>query len=63
MYIDKDEVTKILDVMNKFPDARAFELHSDSSSGIGSVITMCVHTSINGLDGQFTVEISGVENW
>jgi hypothetical protein len=63
MYIDKQDVEKILEVMNKFPDARSFALAQDSSSGIGSVTTLTVHTQINELDGEFTVEISGVENW
>ena len=63
MYINKEEVEKILAVMEKFPETSSFVLESDSSSGIGSTITLTVQTQVNGLDGEFTVEISGVENW
>jgi len=63
MYLCKEEVQKILDIMNKFPDATAFELLQDSSSGIGSVTELIVRTTVNGLAGEFKTEISGVENW
>ena len=63
MYLCKEEVQKILDIMNQFPDATAFELLQDSSSGIGSVTELVVHTTVNGLAGEFKTEISGVENW
>jgi hypothetical protein len=35
----------------------------DNSSGIGSIMTLTVETTVEGLAGKFTVEISGVENW
>jgi hypothetical protein len=63
MYLCKEEVVKILNTMDKFPDAKSFELVQDSHSGIGSVTALIVHTKINGLDGEFRTEISGVENW
>jgi len=63
MYLCRDEVVKILETMDKFPEATSFELLQDSGSGIGSVISLIVHTTINGLDGEFKTEISGVENW
>jgi hypothetical protein len=49
--------------MDKFPEATSFELLQDNSSGIGSVTTLTVHTTVNGLSGEFKTEISGVENW
>jgi hypothetical protein len=63
MYLCKEEVQKILDTMDKFPEATAFELTQDGHSGIGSITRLIVHTTINGLDGEFRTEISGVENW
>jgi len=63
MNIHKRDVEKILEVMNKFPDAESFALAQESSSGIGSVTTLTVRTQVNGFDGDFTIEISGVENW
>jgi hypothetical protein len=63
MFICKDDVVKILDTMNKFPEASSFYLAKDLSSGIGTVITLTIATTINQVAGSFTVEISGVENW
>ena len=63
MYLCREEVVKILETMDKFPEASSFELHQDGHSGIGSVTTLVVHTTINGLAGEFKTEISGVENW
>ena len=62
MYLCRDEVVKILETIDKFPDATSFELLQDGHSGIGSVTSLIVHTKINGLDGEFKTEISGVEN-
>ena len=63
MYLCREEVVKILETMDKFPEATSFELLQDSHGGIGSVTSLIVHTNINGLDGEFKTEISGVENW
>lgn len=63
MYILKEEIEKILEIMNKFPDAKNFVLEQDSSSGIGSVTSLTVFTEVNGYDGEFKIEISGVEDW
>jgi hypothetical protein len=63
MYLCREEVVKILDTMDKFPEARSFELLQDNSSGIGSVTSLVVRTTVNGLDGKFKTEISGIENW
>lgn len=63
MYITKKDVEKILEVMNKFPNDTTYLLESDSSSGIGSTMTLTLQTTIEGLAGEFTVEISGVEDW
>ena len=48
--------------MDQFPEATSFELTQDNMS-IGSVTSLIVYTKINGLDGEFKTEISGVENW
>jgi hypothetical protein len=49
--------------MDLFPEDTSFELLQDAGNGIGSVTSLIVHTTINGLDGEFKTEISGVENW
>lgn len=63
MYLCKEEVQKILNTMDLFPEATSFELLQDASNGIGSTTSLIVHTTIAGLDGEFKTEISGVENW
>jgi hypothetical protein len=63
MYITKEDIEKILEVMNKFPTETTYCLKSDSSSGIGSTMTLTLQTTVEGLSGEFTVEISGVEDW
>jgi hypothetical protein len=63
MYLCREEVVKILDTMDLFPEATSFELLQDGQSGIGSTTSLIVHTKIHGLDGEFKTEISGVENW
>jgi hypothetical protein len=63
MFLSREEVVKILDTIDKFPEAISFELLQDKHSGIGSVTSLIVNTKVNGLDGEFKVEISGIENW
>lgn len=63
MYLHRDDIEKINEVMSKFPEADTFELLQDNSSGIGSHTTMIVHTTINDVEGKFEVVISSVENW
>jgi len=63
MNITKKEVERILEVISQFPEVRQFELDQDNSSGIGSLTTLIVHTTINGIKGKFTIEISNLEDW
>ncbi len=63
MYITKQEVEKILTVMNEFDDARSYELKSDNSSGIGSILTLTMDMDINDRPAKVRVDISGVETW
>lgn len=63
MYITKKDVEKILEIMNKFPADNAYQLESENTSGIGSVMTLKIQTTLEGIAGEFAVEISGVEDW
>jgi hypothetical protein len=63
MYLHKEDLKRMLEILEQFPDAEVVEVKQDSSSGIGSVTTMRVATQINGVEGRFEVEISGVEHW
>lgn len=63
MYINKEEVQKILSVMEEFPDARSYKLEADNTSGIGSILTLTMDMDINNRRAIVKVEIAGVENW
>ena len=63
MYITKQEIEKILAVMNEFPDAKNFKLEADNSSGIGSILTLEMEMELKGRNAHVKVDISGVENW
>ena len=63
MYLHPDDVKLIGEIMAEFPDAESFRLDSDSSSGIGTTLTLTVLTKINDRRAEVAFEISGVENW
>lgn len=63
MYIKIDEVKKILNVMEEFPNARSYRLEADNSSGIGSILTLTMDMDINNRPAKVKVDIAGVETW
>jgi hypothetical protein len=63
MYLHKEELKKMLQVLEQFPEVETVEVKQDNSSGIGSHITMMFRTTINNVSGEFAVTVSSVENW
>jgi hypothetical protein len=63
MYLHRDDLTKMLEILGKFPTVEVVDVTSDTSSGIGTYTIMKFNTEINGQTGSFEVEISGVESW
>ena len=63
MYLHRDDVMKIMEIFNKFPDVEVARIEQDSSSGIGSHTTMTIETEINGIPGEFEIVVSSVESW
>ncbi len=63
MILHSKDIEKIQEVLEKFPGVEIFEIDSDNSSGIGAIITMTFDYEVNGMRGNFRVEISGVDNW
>lgn len=63
MYVTKQDIQKILAVMEEFPDCRSYKLEADSSSGIGSVLTLEMDMELKGRPALVQIEISGVEDW
>jgi hypothetical protein len=63
MYLHKDDLKRMLEVLEKFPNVEVVEVNVDNSSGIGSHTTMSLSTEVNGVEGTLEVVISSVENW
>ena len=63
MYIHRDDLKKMVEIMDKFPNIETFLVEQDNSSGIGSVTSMTIRTTIEGEEGEFKIEVSGVEGW
>jgi hypothetical protein len=63
MILHRKDINKVKEILDKFPDVEVFEIEQDSSSGIGSVVSITFSQEVNGLRGSFEIEISGMENW
>jgi hypothetical protein len=63
VFLNKNDITKIQEVLSKFPEVEYFEINQETGSGIGSVTTMTFTYEVNGYVGQFEIELSGVEDW
>lgn len=63
MYLHRDDIEKILEVLKKFPDVETIEVKQDNSSGIGCDTSIIIPTNINEVSGSFEISISSVENW
>lgn len=62
-YILREQVEKVLAIMDNFPSHDAFLLDIDASSGIGTTITLTMDIIHQGVAGKFVVEVSGPETW
>jgi hypothetical protein len=63
MILTKNDVEKIKQILDKFPDVETFELDQENGNGIGSIIYITFAHEINGIKASVNVEVSGVENW
>jgi hypothetical protein len=61
--LNRNDISKIQKLLEKFPDTDFFSLTQESGSGIGSVLTMSFDYSVDDIRGTFTTEINGVEDW
>jgi hypothetical protein len=61
--LNKNDILKIQQLLEKFPETDFFSLTQESGSGIGSVLTMSFDYSVDTIKGTFTTEINGVEDW
>ena len=63
MYLQRKDIDKITEILKQFPNVQVFDVQSENHSGIGSTTTMRFECEVNGVKGEFEVEISGVEDW
>jgi hypothetical protein len=63
MYLHRDDLKKMLEILEKFPENEVVYVESNNSSGIGAHTTMKIETKINEVPGTFEIVISSVENW
>jgi hypothetical protein len=63
MYLHREDLKLIGEIMEHFPGVDTFRLESENSSGIGSILSLIVVTQVGGRDAEVKFEISGVENW
>jgi hypothetical protein len=63
MYLHKEDLKRMLEILEKFPEVEVVNVEVDSSSGIGAHTTMKIETKIDDVPGTFEVVISSVENW
>lgn len=61
--LHRQDIERITDVLKKFPNVEMFEINQERGSGIGTVLTMSFAEKVNDVQGNFTVEISGIESW
>lgn len=63
MFLNRIDIEKINKITKSFSNTEVFEIKQDTSSGIGAVTTLHVQTTIHGIEGEFAITISSIENW
>lgn len=62
-YLHSEDIDRIKSLMETLDYDGTFELEVDSSSGIGTTVTVHVPQAINCLKGTFSYVISAEESW
>lgn len=63
MFLTRKDIEKISNILEKFSEVETFEIEQDNSSGIGSYTIMTFNHEVNGMRGNFNIEISNSEDW
>lgn len=64
IYLHKDDLQLIAEFMNAFPESTVVEVQSDTSSGIGAIVTATLHhVDVNGIKVSVTRTISDESSW
>jgi hypothetical protein len=62
-HFHREDIYKILEVLEKFPNAGSFDLEINAESGIGTTGTMILPTVVNDMHAELHVQVWGAENW
>ena len=63
MRLNRNELNKIQETLDKFPDVGSFEIIEEGNNGIGSVLSIKFNHKVNDVVATIQVEIAGVESW
>ena len=63
MRLNRNELNKIQETLDKFPDVESFEIIEEGNNGIGSVLSIKFNHKVNDVVATIQVEIAGVESW
>ena len=59
----RDDLEKIVSILNKFPEVNFFDIRHESSGGIGSSIEIEFSHKIQDVNGTFKSLISNYDEW
>ena len=63
IHLQKKDVEKMLEIMNKFPQDTNYQIDYSTSAGTGYTIDICVNVSIKGHQGEFRIPVTDVDSW
>ena len=63
IHLQKKDVEKMLEIMNKFPQDTNYQIDYNASAGLGYNLVMCVNVSIKGHQGEFRIPVTDESNW
>jgi hypothetical protein len=64
IYLKKQDLIKMLNVIDKFPEYKDKNfILNYSSCELGSTVDMILETSVNGVDGELVIPIVDVSEW
>lgn len=63
IHLHRDDLVAILQFSTKYPDQEYVTITSDSSSGIGSIVTASIKAPINGDFVTITKDIVDESSW
>lgn len=61
--INKQDIKKILEIMEEFPNAWDHKLEVNNASCIGSILKLTMNMNINNRNFIATIEITDTSNW